>query len=233
LKRKSSSFYQELTRSEREVALKRPGVGRAAFLIRDAILGEVENPAKGAYNPYANEEAEFPNVVSVICRRICAMRSYRHVLHITVWILVLLSLFEPPSWCRSFDRVLTNNSNSTSSLDGDDGLHDNFYCAQILSLSGPPAGDLDSAEPVQYYPNFGAMLLTRYQGLIVETFCVLMIVVFILLRIGRDGISITRYLRPGPAQAERIIEIVAAFGLIWVGRYQKISLPHIETNVGE
>lgn len=53
-----AGFYKELTKSERELlALKRPGVGKAAFLIRDAILGDVENPAKGTYNPYANEEA--------------------------------------------------------------------------------------------------------------------------------------------------------------------------------
>ena len=52
LHRHVSSFRRVLesfSKSEREEALRIEGVGPAAFLIRDAVLGEVENPAEGPY----------------------------------------------------------------------------------------------------------------------------------------------------------------------------------------
>lgn len=46
-----SQVLQRFTRSERDRALQKEGVGPAAFLIRDAVLGDVENPASGACAP--------------------------------------------------------------------------------------------------------------------------------------------------------------------------------------
>lgn len=48
--RHASSFRKVLesfSKSERDDALEIEGVGPAAFLIRDAVLGEVDNPAEG------------------------------------------------------------------------------------------------------------------------------------------------------------------------------------------
>ena len=50
--RHMSSFrkvFDSFSKSERDEALEMEGVGPAAFLIRDAVLGEVENPAEGVY----------------------------------------------------------------------------------------------------------------------------------------------------------------------------------------
>lgn len=222
-RRTSSTLYAKLTQSEREQALERPGVGQAAFLIRDAVLGEVENPSEGAYIPYSTNE-EFRNVVSIACRRICANRPFRRLVDVVVWLLVLLSLVEPPSWCRwSFDRA--------DALTDDDGIDNDFttnwHCEQILGRRGPPADDLQSSVDVEYYPNWGMMLVTRYEALMVELACLSLIVVFILLRIGRDGMSFQRYLRKGTSRYPRIAELVAVVCLI-IGAV--VSLPKQGTN---
>jgi hypothetical protein len=78
-----------------------------------------------------------------------------------------------------------------------------------MALHGPPADDPDSDKDVLYYPNSAAFLLTRYQATILEATCLVMIAFYILLKIGRDGLSLTRYLRKGRTRNIRLFEISA------------------------
>jgi len=167
------------------------GVGPAAFLVRDAILGEdYENPAEGAYDPYQSQDRKFRNAVSVLCRRICSHQRYINLFHLSCWFLALLTFVEPPHWCRSDD---------TSS-----------GCAALLDASG---ASLDGTEDVEYYPNSGLMLLNRSQSRLAEGILIGIILLFLLLRLGRDGLNMARYLRPGPSRLNRVVQLVS-LGLI-------------------
>jgi hypothetical protein len=204
----ASSFIDHFTDSDREKALEKPGVGEAAFLIRDAVLGsEVENPTEGAYNPYQNQDHIFKNAVSIVCRRLCAIWAVRWFSYAVVWVLVVLSVIEPPAWCFHIPGLQVDARTFTAG-----------HCPRIMALHGPPADDPDSDKDVQYYPNSAAFLLSRYQATILETFCLVMITLSILLKVGRDGLSLTRYLRKGWTRTTRLVEIVAvallALGLI-------------------
>lgn len=223
------------TNSERDIALSKEGVGAAAFLIRDACCGDpltVENPAEGTYDPYQYPEAKLRNTVSVLCRRLCAYRPLVHLLHGTAWLLVVLTFLEPPHWCRdNNDNSITNTDNSTNSNGkNSDSAQDanGGGCARLLTMTGLPAdkiftlpGDNDSLDDVQLYPNSNSMFLTVSQSRSIEWMCLAIILIFILLRIGRDGMSITRFLRPGTSRHNRVAQlvclIVMAIGL-WTRR---------------
>lgn len=196
----ASSFIDHFTDSERrDKALEKPGIVEAAFLIRDAILGsEVENPAEGAYNPYQNQDHAFRNAISIVCRRLCAMRAVRRFAYAVVWMLVILSIIEPPAWCFHIPDLEGGPDKFTAG-----------HCPRIMALHGPPADDPDSDKNVQYYPNSTAFLLSRYQATVLEAFCLVVIILSILLKVGRDGLSLTRYLRKGRTRMTRLIEIIA------------------------
>lgn len=189
-----------VTEKKRLLALAHEGVGGAAFLIRDAVLGSVENPADGAYDPYANPDAETLNKVSIICRRICSIRSVSILNYAVIGLLLLLTFIEPPNWCRYMVR------------EGEE-IHDAFLirkgrCEDFMSATGRPASfgaDTTDADEVEYYPNTSTMLLTTHQSHLVECFCLFFLWTYIWLRIGRDGLSLRRYFRAGTARTVRII----------------------------
>ena len=72
-----SQVFQKLTRSERVEALQKEGVGGAAFLIRDAVLGDA-NPTAGT-----KEHGQSPTYlfVTLVCfltlLYLCVFRIYR------------------------------------------------------------------------------------------------------------------------------------------------------------
>jgi hypothetical protein len=177
--------------SQRTLALRKPGVGPAAFLIRDAVLTEVENPAAGAYDPYHDEHNVFRNAVSVWCRRLCARRSLVYTWRAAAWVLCLLTFFEPPPWCRE---------------------EDGGGCHELLAAKGPPAaGEDESAEDivVDYYPNTGtSLLLTQQESHVIEAICLVVLYIYTLLRIGRDGMSLRIFLRRGRGQPQRIGQLI-------------------------
>jgi len=156
------------------------GVGSAAFLIRDAVLGPLEDPAEGAYNPYTHHGLR--PVISVICRRLCAARVVRFLSLAAVWMLVLVSFLEPPNWCRTAS------------------------CNVVLSMRGPAADEPTLV--VEYYPNSSTLMLTEYQASMLDLGCWTVLVIRILLQIGHDGMSPQRYFRPGPARWLRTLEVV-------------------------
>lgn len=162
----SSYIFQKFTQSERQEALKCEGVGAAAFLIRDAVLGE-DNTLTGFYDPYDNPDYEIRNVVSVVCRRLVSYPPLMRVETAFVWLLIFLTFIEPPVWCQ----------------DG----HLEGSCESLLSMQGIPAGQEEDPDAVSvlYYPNSKSMLLTLNQSRVVEWVCLGVIGLFMLFRFGR------------------------------------------------
>lgn len=184
------SLAESKERQERRRKLHTSNVGAAAFLIRDAVLGDqVENPAEGAYNPYHqdNESQVTMNQISIQCRRWCSFSILIHSLRAVTWTSVLLTFFEPPHWCR------------------------NEGCVEVFRRRGMPA---DSSDEVYYYPTSRILFLTLRQSQLIEAACLLVIIGVIALRIGRDGLSLHRYLRPSPVKANRCIQIVCVSSLL-------------------
>lgn len=190
--------------SERDRAVDR-GVVQAAFLIRDAVLGESENPSKGTYDPYANAENSLRNLASLVFRQILCSRLLRQTLVCVVWCLALLTFVEPPRWCNG-------------GMEGNASRN----CEALFYLQGPAAGSGNETATedtfVDYYPSSKSNLLTRDQTNVLEFIGASFVTLIILFRIGRDGCSLFRYLRKGPALVVRALQIVALAG-IYAGLY--------------
>lgn len=192
-------------------------VGAAAYLIRDAVLGSdrVEDPAAGAYDPSRalDSSPSSPSrtvvvidAVAVACRRWCRSGTLRRVLHAAVGMLVALTFLEPPHWCRHH-RV----------VDDDDGA-EHFGCAAVWGATGVPAGAAtDGGEgtgSVEYYPNTGSNTwLTVAQSHTIEAVCGAVVALVLLLRVGRDGLSLPRYLRRSPVRRNRLIQLFCVAAL--------------------
>lgn len=193
LLRSSSSIsyvFQKFTRSEREEALKCEGVGAAAFLIRDAVLGE-DNTLTGFYDPYEHPERELRNLISVVCRRLVSSELLLKVEYFFIWMLIILTFVEPPIWCQNGDPS------------------GEMSCEALLSLQGIAAGEENpSADVVLYYPNSKSMLLTYAQSCLVEWLCLLVIGLFMLFRLGRDGMLFRYYFRPGTTGTVHSIQVI-------------------------
>lgn len=143
---------------------------------------QVENPAEGAYNPYKDESKTFLNKVSIQCRRWCSHGAILRVLHTFVLLLLLLTFFEPPSWCE--DR-----------------------CDNLFHLQGIPAGSTDKSSITYLYPATRAIFLTTNQSRWIESICLFVIAMGIAVRVGRDGLSLKRYLRPSSVRISRITQL--------------------------
>jgi hypothetical protein len=205
LTRSAREHAHELTRSARERALFYEGVGPAAFQVRDAVMGyEAENPAEGAYDPYVNHSSEFlfRNAVSVICHRLCSYRPLIQIFQGTCWFLALLTFIEPPPWCQSGGVTDENNGR----------VHD---CQALLSARGAPA-DNSTDTHVEYYPNSQSLLVTKSESHRIEALCMALICSYLILRVGRDGMSLSRYLRQGPSRWNRVVQLLSLF-LLTVG----------------
>ena len=172
-----------IAQRRRSAALAIPGVGPAAFLVRDAFLGMSENPSDGAYNPYIHPDSTFVNDVSIWCHRITNQIFVRRILRWCLFVLVMVTFFEPPNWCLS---------------------KDSGSCKEKLSMTGPSLSNPNVT--VEYYPNTGTTFLTEFQSVAVELGCVSILWIYLALCIGRDGCSLVTYFRPGPAQRVRILE---------------------------
>lgn len=174
-------------------------IGTAAYLIRDAVLGDnyvVEDPTIGAYNPFSSIHSNnvLRNEISIRCRKYCSSWSTLRMLYYSVAVLLLLTFFEPPHWCRNY-RL---------SMIASDGQQEELFlgsCDTILRLSGIPASatknnDMMASNIVELYPNTStAIWLSVSQSHLVEIICIAIIAVVVILRIGRDGCSLRIYLR--------------------------------------
>ena len=183
-KRVTSAWRESKTR--RQKALEKDGVGPAAFLIRDAFLGLLENPSEGAYNPYIHPESPIINNIAIFCHRLSSITPVRRILNWTIALLVMVTFVEPPNWCLN---------------------HSIGSCDAVFLLKGPAAEN--PSETVQYYPNTNTNYLTEFQAVVVESFLVSILWLYLLICIGRDGLSVKRYYRPGGAQRVRVVETFA------------------------
>jgi two pore calcium channel protein len=212
------SFIHHLTHSERDRVAQEKGIGAAAFLVRDAVLGQVENPAEGAYDPYANPEEPWRNTVAIVCGRLCAYRPLLSLLYSVAWMMVTLTFLEPPHWCRTLYGTDSDDDGgglSTSSSPG---------CHALFAMEGTPA-DKSSLDPVQLYPNSKSTVLTIATATIAESICVAIVAIFLLMRIGRDGFSLKRYLRPGTAQISRVVQLLCVIFLV-IGLLTGVTMHH-------
>jgi hypothetical protein len=205
----SSSFrwnalnYYTASNSQRERALSNKGVGAAAFLIRDAVLGQVEShdPTRGVYDPYQYPEKQLLNHISIASRQLTSYRPLLHFMRAVTWTLVLLTFIEPPQWCRA-----TNDNHDTNALSG---------CPAYFAAEGIPADNSNSNSnstdntTVSYYPNSGSLLVTGTQAINIESVCLAIISLFLLLQLGRDGMSLTRYFRAGHCGVNRMVQFVS------------------------
>lgn len=141
----------------------------------------MENPADGAYNPYKDESKAVLNKVSIHCRRVCSHAFVLRVLNMAVLFLLLLTFVEPPRWCEEQG------------------------CDRLLHLQGTPAG---GGETTFLYPATRAIFLTSRQSKWIEALCLSVIAIVIMLRIGRDGLSLQRYLRRNSVRFNRCTQIV-------------------------
>lgn len=209
---------KEVFRSERERAVEK-GVVQAAFLIRDAVLGESENPSKGTYDPYLHPENSIRNLLSLVFRQILSNRYLRKLSFVAVWSLALLTCVEPPSWCRD-------------GYNGDESLN----CQVVMALRGPAASaetnetttNLTGAafpgeDDVEYYPSSHFILLSKEQSIMIEWICLSVFSLVLLFRIGRDGCSLFRFLRRGPARTIRSLQL-CAIAMLLVGLRFEYSL---------
>jgi hypothetical protein len=197
----SRSFLNRYSQSnsQRERALAREGVGAAAFLIRDAVLGETEShdPAHGVYDPYQHPEKKLLNSISIASRRLTSYRPLLHFMRFVTWTLVLLTFIEPPAWC------------SQKGIDYD---HTLSGCPAYFAAEGIPASNssADSTDKsVSYYPNSGALFITGTQSIRIEAVCLVFMGLFVLLRLGRDGMSLTRYFLSGRNGINRRVQFVS------------------------
>jgi hypothetical protein len=195
-------------------------VGIAAYLIRDAVLGDdyaVEDPVDGAYNPFSSSNTKnvLRNEISIICRKCCSSWTTLRLLHYSVAVLLLLTFFEPPHWCRNYQlSIMSPDDQQPTIVFGS--------CDTILRLSDTPklettTSNMTESNIVEYYPNTTtAVWLTISQSHMFEIIIVSIITIILALRVGRDGCSLAIYLRRSAGfvtQSNRICQILCTFAL--------------------
>lgn len=241
-RRKATVFLWRTSESERKrQKLRRSHIGAAAFLIRDAVLGAyhpVDDPAAvmveggmtAVYDPHdyhhhhhpdddettaANCFVFFHATFCLWCRRWCNHWTLWYLLHCTMTCLILLTFVEPPHWCRDYyqENIVRENGGPKIAQPGGGG------CEALLTATGPPAttstNDNSMAVDVDYYyPNAGTGLwLTVPQSQVTETILLVVIATILLVRIGRDGLSLRRYLRRSPVRTNRVTQLFCLLAL--------------------
>ena len=192
-------------------------IGTAAYLIRDAVLGDdhaVEDPTSGAYNPFSSSNSKnvLLNEISIICRKYCSSWMILRVLHYSVALLLILTFFEPLHWCRNhqFNRLSPDGQQQELLFSS---------CDIIFRLSGVPElgtayNNTMESKIVEYYPNTAtAVWLTVSQSHLLEIFFLSLIAAVIMLRVGRDGCCLPKYLRRSTMQWNRICQILCSMAL--------------------
>eukprot|EP00584_Thalassiosira_punctigera_P014654 CAMPEP_0172548632 /NCGR_PEP_ID=MMETSP1067-20121228/17872_1 /TAXON_ID=265564 ORGANISM="Thalassiosira punctigera, Strain Tpunct2005C2" /NCGR_SAMPLE_ID=MMETSP1067 /ASSEMBLY_ACC=CAM_ASM_000444 /LENGTH=816 /DNA_ID=CAMNT_0013335873 /DNA_START=47 /DNA_END=2497 /DNA_ORIENTATION=+ len=192
---------------ERQRALKGPGVGKAAHLIKDAVMGHQDAPYEGYYDPYQNERSVLLNKISLICGRLVV--RLKGAVKFCSWVLFMLTFFEPPPWCRDASHLfvdgyghdLFNSESSTVKEYGD--------CKLLLDMHGTLE---DGEETQQLYPSYNSMWLTIYQSKLTELACVCFISLYMVFEFADDGFDLRLFFYRGSHKCW--IHAVRCFGLI-------------------
>lgn len=203
LRKMSSRLIKSLSSSQREYALEKMGVGPAAFFIKDAVVGKLDAPYEGWYDPYENPDREGRNFLSLLCGRLVAYQITNRILLAANWILFVLSFIEPPQWCRDSDLIIAENNLS-------DSLREYGDCRLILGAMGKA---VDGTENVELYPNSNAMWLSVVQSQRVELLCLGVVVTFMAFEFGRDGLNPKLFFYPGVKRWLHVVRIAMFVGL--------------------
>ncbi len=211
--RESSSFsfkhpslrklLESVSSTEREHALQVMGVGPAASMIKDAVMGYQDAPYEGFYDPYENPDTEVRNAISVVCGRFIAYNWAKRLLLGANWVLFILTFLEPPHWCRDSKLEITKgNLNDSLSEYGD--------CQVLLNAVGTSA---DGQENQEYYPNWNAMWLSVSQSKRIELSCVSIILFYMILKMGDDGFKFHLFFYPGYKRWVHSSQMVVIFSI--------------------
>lgn len=199
--------------NERQEALKEPGVGHAACLIKDAVTGRQDAPFEGYYNPYLNKDMSCRNMMSVIGGRLVIQLD--GWVKFACWILFLLTFFEPPKWCRDASHIQSvvddyykDAEQAYSNISSTEEYGD---CKILLNAHGTTA---DLEENQQLYPNSGTMWLTISQSKIIELTCVFVITMFMILRFADDGFDPRLFFYSGYKRLAHSIQCLVLVGLL-------------------
>jgi hypothetical protein len=187
----SSGLWGKFSSHERQYALEREGVGSAAFLIRDAILGE-----GGWYNPYTHPQKEWRNFFAISCGRLSGYYWMTWVVQVAAWMIALLTFIEPPYWCRHGDFAMLEDMDYEDNKFGS--------CGVLLSAKGP---SLDGEESVDYYPSSKSMQISIEESMAVEWLCLSIVTFYLILNFGRDGFEAKRFFINGYSHWTRALQI--------------------------
>jgi hypothetical protein len=157
----------------------------AAFLLRDAIILS-KDTSLFAHTDYListnsiTKNGSSDNGFSKICRRILTLPIVTRLLTLCVIGMVVISFIEPPAWCRKFE-------NEDGTVGG---------CEYAMNMQGVPAFYVDDTEDkIQYYyPSTRTDYLDTSQAFKIEVALLLLIILHTLLCIGKDGLSLKKYL---------------------------------------
>jgi hypothetical protein len=194
-KSSSSVLWGKFSSHERNYALQKEGVGSAAFLIRDAVLGEEDIPYECWYNPYIHPQKEWRNFFAIICGRLSGYYWMTWVVQVAAWMIALLTFIEPPYWCRHGDFAMVEDVDYEDNRFGS--------CGVLLSANGP---SLNGEESVDYYPSSKSMQISIEESVAVEWICLSIVTFYLILKVGRDGFEAKRFFINGYGHWTRTLQ---------------------------
>ena len=191
---------------EHRRTLEERGVGRAAHLIKDAVIGHQDAPYEGFYDPYQYPQRIFRNALSIVCGRLVV--RLRGVVLFSSWLMFFVTFFEPPAWCRdaSHLQIVVDVEEDIRSPGKDYG-----DCKLLLDAYGTTE---DDEENQQLYPSSNTMLLTIYQSKLIEVACVSFIASYIALAFADDGFVPRLFFYPGEKRLIHAVQCLASVCLL-------------------
>ena len=192
------SLVERSLLTERQRALRVEGVGHAAHLIKDAVLGFQDAPYEGYFDPYQDEQSII-STISVICGRLVV--QLRGAVVFCCWVLFMLTFVEPPHWCRDASHlqiIIDEGNNNVMYKEYGD-------CKLLLTAYGTTA---DNEINKQLYPNADNMLLTINQTNAIEFICTCFITLYLGFAFGDDGFSPSLFFYPGKKRRLHTIQCI-------------------------
>jgi hypothetical protein len=170
--------------------IKKEGVGSAAFLVRDAVLGEEDVSCECWYNPCTHPQKEWRNFFAIICGRLSGYHWMTRVVQAAAWMTALLTFIEPPHWCRHGDFAM---------------LEDNKFggCGVLLSDKGP---SLEGEESADCYPSLKSMQISLEEAMAVEWLCLSVATFCLILKVGREGFKAKQFFITGYSHRTRTLQ---------------------------
>mmetsp|Transcript_2156 Transcript_2156/g.5063 ORF Transcript_2156/g.5063 Transcript_2156/m.5063 type:complete len:802 (-) Transcript_2156:128-2533(-) len=182
----------------RHEALKEPGVGKAAHLIKDAVMGHQDAPYEGYYDPYDNKHSEMRKKISILCGRMVVQS--RWAVTCVCWLLFMLSFIEPPSWCRDASHLFVDGGGYDVNNSNDNTVKEYGDCKTIFDMHGTTA---DGEENQQLYPSSQAMLLTTHRSKLIELVCVILISLYQACAFADDGFDLSLFFYKGSHKSRK------------------------------